>query len=81
MGVRNRQPLATGKGVSREGESEGSLRQSHAPRNTNHIRHNRWDEITHQIEIQRLRGHRSVNVAGIWDEVYNGSDSQSEPKL
>ena len=64
MGVRNRQPLVTGKGVHREVESEGSLLQSHAPRNTNHIRHNRWDEIATQIEIQRLRGHRDVNVAG-----------------
>jgi len=70
MGVRNRQPLATGKGVHRELESEGSLRQSHAPRDTNHIRHNRWDEIAIQIEIQRLRGPRGVNVAGVWDESY-----------
>ena len=70
MGVRNRQPLAGGKGVHREVESEGSLWQSHAPRNTDHIRHNRWDEIAKQIKIQRLRGHRNVNVAGIWDEGY-----------
>ncbi len=68
MGVRNRQPLATGKGVHCEVESEESLLQSHAPRNTNHIRHNRWDEAAKQVEIQRLRGHRSVNVAGTWDE-------------
>jgi hypothetical protein len=70
MGVRSRQPLAKGKGVHREMESEGSLRQSPAPRNTNHIRHIRWDEIAKQIEIQRLRGRRSVDVAGTWDEGY-----------
>jgi hypothetical protein len=44
MGVRNRQPLAKGRGVHREMESEGSLQQSSAPMNTNHIRHIRWDE-------------------------------------
>jgi len=45
MGVCSHQPLAEGKGVHREVESEGSWRQSSAPRNTNHIRHIRWDEI------------------------------------
>ena len=44
MEVCNRQPLADDKGVHREVESEGSLRQSSAPRNTNHIRHIHWDE-------------------------------------
>jgi len=37
MGVCSRQPLAKGKGVHREVESEGSSRQSPAPRNTNRI--------------------------------------------
>jgi len=37
MGVHNRQPLATGKCVHSDVESEGSLQQSSAPRNTNHI--------------------------------------------
>ena len=68
MGVYSRQPLATGKGVHREVESEGSLRQNPAPRNTNRIRHNRWDETATQVEVQRLYGHRSVNAAGRWDE-------------
>ena len=54
MGVCSRQPLAEGKGVHREVESEGSRRQTSAPRDTNHIRHNRWDEIAKQIEVQRL---------------------------
>lgn len=70
MGVHNRQPLAKVKGVHPEVESEGSLRQSPAPRNMNHIRHNRWDETAKQVEVQRLCGHRSVNVAGTWDEGY-----------
>jgi hypothetical protein len=68
MGVCNRQPLAEGKGVHREVESEGSRRQNSAPRNTNRIRHIRWDEIARQIEVQRLHGHRSVNTAGVWSE-------------
>ncbi|MEA4997707.1 MAG: hypothetical protein VB079_14615 [Petrimonas sp.] len=54
-GVYSRQPLATGKGVHRK-ESEGSRRQSPAPRNTNRIRHNRWDETAKQVEVQRLYG-------------------------
>src|SRR5690606_41831727 len=68
MGVHNRQPLAKDKGIHREVESEGSLRQNPAPRNTNHIRHNRWDETAKQVKVQRLCGHRSVNMAGVWDE-------------
>ena len=70
MGVCSRQPLAEGKGVHREEESEGSRRQISAPRNTNHIRHIRWDEIAIQIEVQRLHGHRSVNMTGTWRESY-----------
>lgn len=68
MGVCNRQPLANSKGVLHEEESEGSLRQNSAPRNTNHIRHNRWDETTIQVEVQRLHGHRTVDMAGTWNE-------------
>ena len=68
MEVCNRQPLAKGKGVHREVESEGSLRQISAPRNTNRIRHNRWDELAQQSEAQRLHGHRDVNAAGTWSE-------------
>jgi hypothetical protein len=68
MGVCNRQPLAEGKGVHREVESEGSLKQNSAPRNTNCIRHNRWDELARQSEVQRLHGHRDVNTAGTWRE-------------
>ena len=46
--------LAEDKGVHREVESEGSRRQNSAPRNTNHIRHIRWDEATKQVKVQRL---------------------------
>lgn len=68
MGVCNRQPLAQGKGVHCEVESEGSWRQNAAPRNTNLIRHIQWDEAAQQVEVQRLHGHWSVNEAGRWRE-------------
>ena len=68
MGVCNRQPLAEGKGVHREMESEGSRRQSPAPRNTNPIRHIRWDKAAKQAEVQRLHGQRGVYRAERWDE-------------
>lgn len=71
MGACSRQPLAKGKGVHCEVESERSRRQTLAPRNTNHIRHIRWDELATQSEIQRLHRHRSVNVAGTWGESYH----------
>jgi hypothetical protein len=52
------QPLAKGKGVHREVESEGSRRQTLAPRNTNRIRRAQPDELAKQSEVrydQRLR--------------------------
>ncbi|NLB41356.1 MAG: hypothetical protein GX815_03710 [Clostridiales bacterium] len=64
MGVCNRQPLAKGKGVHREVESEGSLRQSSAPRNTNHIRHTRWDKAAIQVKVQRLHGTAGCKYGG-----------------
>lgn len=48
MGAGSCQPLAKSKGVLREEESEGSWRQSSDPRNTNHIRHLKWDESATQ---------------------------------
>ena len=68
MGVCNRQPLANSKGVHREVESEGSWRQNSALRNTNIIRHNRWDETTKRVKVQRLHGQRDVNDTGAWSE-------------
>jgi len=68
VGVCNRQPLAKSKGVHCEVESEGIWRQNSAPRNTNHIRHNRRDETAIQVEVQRLHRRRNVNVAGTWSE-------------
>ena len=70
MGACSRQPLAKGKGVHREVESEGSRRQIFAPRNTNHIRHIRRDELAKQSEIQKLHGRRSVDVAETRGEGY-----------
>lgn len=52
MGVGSYQPLAKGKGVHCEVESEGSRRQSPEPRNTNCIRHFQLDEIAKQIEVR-----------------------------
>ena len=62
MGVCNRQPLVEDKGVHREVESEGSRRQNSAPRNTNHIRHIRWDKAAEQVKVQRLHRQRGVNM-------------------
>ena len=64
----NRQPLAQGKGVHRGVESEGSRRQNSALRNTNLIRHIRWDKTALQVKVQRLHRHRGVNEAGTWSE-------------
>lgn len=66
----NRQPLAECKGVHREVESERSRRQSPAPRNTNPIKHTRWDKARIQAKVQRLHGQRGVNRAERWDESY-----------
>jgi hypothetical protein len=84
MGVCDRQPLAEDKGVHREVESEGSWKQNSALSNTNHIRHNRWDETTIHIKVQRLHRQRDVNMAGTWSESelpYHGrSDRRVETK-
>jgi hypothetical protein len=64
MGVHSCQPLAKGKGVHCEVESEGSLRQNPAPRNTNRIRHDRWDETATQVKVQKLCGHRECKCGG-----------------
>lgn len=68
MGVCSRQPLAKGKGVLREEESEGSQRQISAPRYTNHIRHNQSGKTAIQVEAQRLHGDWDVDMAGTWSE-------------
>ena len=52
MGVGSYQPLAEGKGVRSDAESEGSHRQSPEPRNTNQIRHIQQDESAAQDEVQ-----------------------------
>ena len=71
MEVCSCQPLAKSKGVHREEESEGSFRQSSDPRNTNSIRHTRWDEFAIQNKVQKLCGHRGVNNEGTWNESYS----------
>jgi len=77
MGDCGFQPLAKSKGVAGDCESEGSWRQSSDPRNTNIIRHIRWDEFAQQNEIQKLHGHRSVNDAGTWNEGYSSYRGRS----
>jgi hypothetical protein len=81
MGACSCQPLAKGKGVHREVESEGSRRQIFAPRNTNHMRHNRWDEFTKQNEIQKLHGRLSVDVAETWGESYQPYRGRSHGRV
>jgi hypothetical protein len=68
MGVGSYQPLAKGKGVLSDQESEGSRRQSPEPRNTNCIRHFHQDEIAKQIEVRKLSGWWSVNAVATWGE-------------
>jgi len=75
MGVGSNQPLAEGKGVYCEVESEGSRMQSFGLSNTNNIRHNQTDEFAKQNEVLLLPGVWSVNVAATRDEsfyVYHG---------
>ena len=50
------QPLAKGNGVRREAESEGSRRQTFAPRNTNRIRRLHSDELAGQSEVRYDQG-------------------------
>lgn len=57
MGACSCQTLAEGKGVYREVESEGSLKQTSDSRHTNSIRQMQWDEFAKQNEVQKLHGH------------------------
>jgi hypothetical protein len=68
MGAGRCQPLAKGKGVHREVESEGSRRQSSAPRNTNIIRHKRGTSLLFKAKSNKRHGHGTVNDVGTWNE-------------
>jgi len=81
MGVYSCQPLAKSKGVHCEVESEGSWRQNFGPRNTNIIRHTRWDEFALQNKVQKLYGHRGVNDAGTWNEGYLSYHGRSRRRV
>ena len=81
MGVCSCQPLADGKGVHCEVESKGSLMQNSDLRNTNNIRHILWDEFAKQNEVQKLHGHKSVNVAGTWNESYLSYHGRSHERV
>jgi hypothetical protein len=84
MGAGRCQPLAKGKGVCREAESEGSRRQSSAPRNTNIIRHKRGTSLHNKAKSNKRHGHGTVNGVGTWNESdssYRGrSHGREEPK-
>jgi len=62
-------------------ESEGSWRQNSDPRNTNVIRHIRWDEFAIQNKVLKLHGHRSVNDAGTWNEGYSPYRGRSHRRV
>jgi len=51
MGVGSYQPLAAGKGVCGDTESEGSREQNLGLRNTNNMRHIQTDEFATQNEV------------------------------
>ncbi|MCE5331621.1 MAG: hypothetical protein LLF95_05705 [Bacteroidales bacterium] len=56
MGAISCQPLAKGKGVHREVESEGSRRQISGRRNTNIIRHILWMSLQNKTKSYKLIG-------------------------
>ena len=56
MGAISCQPLAQGKGVHREVESEGSRRQISGRRNTNIIRHILWISLQYKTKSHKLNG-------------------------
>jgi len=68
MGAGRCQPLAKGKGVRGDAESEGSHRQSSAPRNTNIIRHKRGMSLHNKAKSNKRHGHGTVNDVGTWNE-------------
>ena len=58
------QPLAEGKRVHREVESEGSLMQSSAPRNTNNIRHVRGVSLLYKTKPNKRHGREMCKCCG-----------------
>ena len=50
-------------------------------RNTNNIRHILWDEFAKQNEVQKLHGHKSVYVAGTWNESYLSYHGRSHERV
>ena len=61
--VSSDKPIADGKGVHREMESERSLRQTFDPTNRNFVRHMQVDKAAQQAEVQKLLGACGVNEA------------------
>ena len=61
--VSSDKPIADGKGVHREVESERSPRQTFDPTNRNFVRHLRMDKAANQAKVQKLLGACGVNEA------------------
>jgi len=81
MGAGRCQPLAKGKGVRREAESEGSQRQSSAPRNTNNIRHKRGMSLHNKAKSNKRHGHETVNDVGTWNESDSSYHGRSHGRM
>ena len=64
MGAGRCQPLAEGKGVFREEESEGSRKQSSAPRNTNNIRHTSGMSLLDKAKSNKRHGREVCKCCG-----------------
>ena len=61
--VSSDKPIADGKGVHCEMESERSPRQTFDPTNRNFVRHKQADKAASQAEVQKLLRTCNVNEA------------------
>jgi hypothetical protein len=79
--ARQQEPLAEGKGVRREAESEGSLRQSPKPTNRNRISRLVWSgRVCVTTRSPMLPDLHTVDAAVTWDEstrAYPGRSCES----
>ena len=64
MGAGRCQPLAEGKGVLGDEESEGSRMQSSAPRNTNNIRHVSGVSLHNKTKPNKRHGRKTCKCCG-----------------
>jgi len=64
VGAGRCQPLAEGKGVHGDVESEGSRMQSSAPRNTNNIRHVSGVSLRFKTKPDKRHGREACKCCG-----------------